>query len=238
MLKVLTFIGKTFNVLLMFGIVVNKNSLPGDKRKKISNLDPRTQVIGRNSQTTSPHNGATYYKLTRTLPIPGNGLVSILMRRKTRFLFCATDFAPPCITSLYHFGIMLYGWQLGIHSRCLGEWEHPLGETDGSFMRLKFIIPIEALRRKGKETKLFFSMGKWSFLGGTWTGGGGSMEAVFLITLLKMVKTLFLIRTRESLVRRTNGRGTSRAAYVFDKVFASFSLLTRKNLHTKKMHVN
>jgi hypothetical protein len=30
----------------------------------------------------------------------------------------------------------------------------------------------------------------------------------------------------------------SPSVYMFDKVFASFSLLTRKNLHKKKMHVN
>ena len=28
------------------------------------------------------------------------------------------------------------------------------------------------------------------------------------------------------------------AVYMFDKVFASFSLLTRKNSHKKKMHIN
>jgi hypothetical protein len=36
------------------------------------------------------------------------------------------------------------------------------------------------------------------------------MAAIFLITTLKMVDTLFSIGTRESLVQRTNGGGTSR----------------------------
>jgi hypothetical protein len=40
-----------------------------------------------------------------------------------------------------------------------------------------------------------------------------------------------------NLIRATS-HARLEAVYMFDKVFANFSLLTSKNLHKKKMHVN
>lgn len=54
---------------------------------------------------------------------------------------------------------------VGTHSRCLREWEHPYGELEGLFHKVKLIHTNRGLKKEGKKEEIIFFYGKLATLG-------------------------------------------------------------------------
>ena len=55
---------------------------------------------------------------------------------------------------------------MGTHSRCLREWENPVGEFEGFFFEVKIIVTNRGPKKEGEKNEVMFFYGKEATLGG------------------------------------------------------------------------
>lgn len=90
-----------------------------------------------------PVNAATFLTKTRIYTtLPGKWIGFYVDEEEDpAFVFCSdNDFAPPCMQ--WHnlkLPLLVQCYTVGTHSRCLREWEYPLGEMAGFFHEVKII---------------------------------------------------------------------------------------------------
>lgn len=107
---------------------------------------------------------------------------------------CGEDFAPECFQrKTLTLPLPVQCYTVGTHSRCLREWEHPQGELEGFFHKVKIIRTKKGPKREKKKRKLFSSTANLPPLGGTQIGGDGGMGATSLITPPRTDETISLI---------------------------------------------
>jgi hypothetical protein len=79
---------------------------------------------------------------------------------------CDKDFTPECLkwyTVTLPFPVQCY--TVGTYSRCLREWEQPLGEMEGFFHKVKIIHTNRGPKKEGEKEPIIFFYGKLATLG-------------------------------------------------------------------------
>jgi hypothetical protein len=139
-----------FIVLMTFGTMNKEISLPRTRLKENSISPQQMPVIGQCSRIKSLEDKETPWKMTQRLLIKGIGLDSMWRVRKTRSLSSNMDLILPlhvckCIISPYPCQCNASWWALTLDA--LGNGKNWKGKCQGSFIKLKSLIPIEVRKK-------------------------------------------------------------------------------------------
>ena len=81
-------------------------------------------------------------------------------------LRCDEDFTHECMQrNTLTLPLPVQCFTVGTHSRCLREWEHPQGELEGFFHKVKIIHTNRGPKKEGKREEIIFFYGKLATLG-------------------------------------------------------------------------
>ena len=93
---------------------------------------------------------------------------TMLWEKKIRLLFSNviwTSLLCACSGTILRCLFRCNVFTVGTHSHCLRLWEHPLGEIEGFFYKVKVVHTNRGPKREGKIEEIIFFYGKLASLG-------------------------------------------------------------------------